>query len=138
MPPRKREFIEVEVAPGPAGEDGAPPKTEWRRAEVRKTLPDGRFQVCVYDADGRPDEEFVEWYSRKDEHTEWRRLGPDYVGPREVPRKLGGFANKRRRRGGRGGGRGGGRARKAGFGARPDDDDDDDGDDDDDDDDAEQ
>ena len=45
----------------------------WSR-QVRRILPDGRFLACVFDPNGIPDEQFLEWYSKEDEGQEWRRL----------------------------------------------------------------
>jgi len=66
--PAVSELIQVEV------QEVSAPAT-WRLAEVRKSLPDGRFQACVYDAEGFPDPEFIEWFSKADEGIEWRRCG---------------------------------------------------------------
>ena len=48
-------------------------QSAWRLGEVREVAPDGKFRVCVNDAHGVPDEEFVEWYAREEENVEWRR-----------------------------------------------------------------
>ena len=77
---------------------------EWRLAEVRRVLPDGRFQACVYDATGRPDNEFIEWYSRMDEGKDWRRRTDESLQPvvdphsRPLPRGGRGRVFKRKRR----------------------------------------
>jgi hypothetical protein len=73
----KKDLVEVEAADA---EGGAP---SWRLAEVRKSLPDGRFQVCIFDASGKPDEAFLEWYSRTDLGKEWRRHDPAVSGLRD-------------------------------------------------------
>ncbi|KAL1503446.1 hypothetical protein AB1Y20_011933 [Prymnesium parvum] len=73
--PALHELIEVAVFE-PVAEGAAPSDdmaTEWRMAQVRQVLPDGLFQACVHDAAGRPDEEFLEWFSRDDEGIDWRR-----------------------------------------------------------------
>ena len=44
----------------------------WRTAVVRRHFPDGRFRCCVYGADGRPDEEWNEWYTEADQGIEWK------------------------------------------------------------------
>ncbi len=44
----------------------------WRTAVVRRHMPDGRFRVCGYGADGTPDETWLEWYRESDEGAEWR------------------------------------------------------------------
>ena len=93
MPPPRGSVVEVEV------EEGVPVQKSWRRGEVRRHTPDGRFQVCVYNPQGVPDEDFLEWYAFTDEGTEWRRL--EGVAFTAAPRP-----DKRRRKtlGGRGGG----------------------------------
>ena len=66
VPPAKGALIEVEVQEGD--------EKEWRRGEVRRLYPDGRFQVCIHTRCGVPDEDFIEWYARVDEGREWRRI----------------------------------------------------------------
>ena len=69
VPPPIGAQVEVEVEP----ETGH----AWRRADVREQEASGRFCVCVHDADGKPDEDWFEWYSRADEGIEWRWLESD-------------------------------------------------------------
>ena len=114
VPPAVNSLVEVEVAdPYMGGDTG----NEWRRGQVRKLFPDGRFQVCIYTRAGIPDEDFIEWYARQDEGKEWRRVDGQPDATKEPPpptsRKPGG-----RGRGGRGSrsrGSGGGRG-QAGCG----------------------
>ena len=72
-PPDPYELVHVEVCDGHVEKEGV---AEWRRAHVRRVLPDGRFMVCVHTPFDEPDEEFMEWYTRHDENVEWARL-PD-------------------------------------------------------------
>ena len=65
------ELVEVEVCDENVA---VPGRSEWRQAHVAKRLWDGRFQVCVHRPDGSPDDGFVEWYTRQEEGTEWRRI----------------------------------------------------------------
>ena len=37
----------------------------------------------MYDAEGKPDKDFIEWYSRADEGTEWRRRTDESLQPVE-------------------------------------------------------
>ena len=69
-PPALGELVlcEVEDSFTPADEP------EWRRADVRRVLADGSFLVCVHRPDGTPDDDFFEWYERRDEGIEWRRI----------------------------------------------------------------
>jgi hypothetical protein len=80
QPPAVRSWIEVEVTAEDTAQlaamwrqGDAAVKTEWRLGEVREVAPDGKFRVCVNDAHGVPDEDFVEWYAREEENVEWRR-----------------------------------------------------------------
>ena len=59
-------LVEVEVE-----EDG---HTVWRRGEVRRRRSNGEFQVCVFFANGEPDEKFLEFYKPSDQGTEWRHV----------------------------------------------------------------
>ena len=74
-PPQVGELLQVEACDEHVAVPGQP---EWRTAHVRRVLADGRFMVCVHkpSADGEgdePDEQFMEWYTRKEEGVEWRR-----------------------------------------------------------------
>ncbi|KAL3895265.1 MAG: hypothetical protein SGPRY_013556, partial [Prymnesium sp.] len=76
VPPRVRDLIEVEVVDSGLPANDNPPadaSAEWRLAEVRQVLPDGQFMACVFDAYGMADEDFMEWFSKHDEGTDWRR-----------------------------------------------------------------
>lgn len=82
-PPALGEIIEVEVEKA-AWKEGDEPA--WYEADVRRGLPDGRFLACVHKPDGEADEEFMEWYGRRDEGVEWRRLpGAPTLAEREAP-----------------------------------------------------
>ena len=72
----KKQLLEVEVADA----EGA---TSWRLAEVRATELGGRFQVCVFHSNGKPDEAFLEWYTPEDQGTEWREHDPATSGLRD-------------------------------------------------------
>ena len=37
--------------------------SEWRRGDVCRVLPEGRFLVRVHKPDGEPDPEFKDWYA---------------------------------------------------------------------------
>ena len=43
----------------------------------------------VYDRDGRPDEQFIEWYSKQDEGKDWRRRYDQSLQPAVDPRAAG-------------------------------------------------
>eukprot|EP00966_Prymnesium_polylepis_P116842 2699985-Prymnesium_polylepis.2 len=64
--------------------------------QVRRVLSDGRFQACVYDVNGRPDEDFIEWYSKKDEGKDWRRRSDDTLQPEVDPRVRAAMAKARK------------------------------------------
>ena len=82
-PPALGEIVEVEVEKAAWKEGDAP---AWFEADVRRWLPDGRFLACVHKPDGEADEEFMEWYGRRDEGVEWRRLpGAPTLAEREAP-----------------------------------------------------
>ena len=75
-PPQLGELLQVEVCDEHVA---VPCQPEWRTGHVRRVLPDCRFKVCVHkpSANGEgdePDELFMEWYTRKEEGVEWRRL----------------------------------------------------------------
>ena len=76
--PSSYELIDVEVE----DEHTAPGEPQWRTAHVTRTLPDGRFQVCVHKPDGTADPKFLEWYDRRTEEVEWSRRdgAPKYDG----------------------------------------------------------
>ena len=63
------ERIEVEV-------EEVKGQIEWRHASVHELLEggQGRFSVKIDDAEGEPDEEFIEEYGPEDEGSEWRKL----------------------------------------------------------------
>lgn len=110
VPPAVGALVEVEVVDPHLGGDAG---NEWRRGEVRKVFPDGRFQVCIYTRGGLPDEDFIEWYARQDEGKEWRRVEGQPDASTEPP------PQPARKQGGRGRGGRGSRSRGSGGRGQP-------------------